>query len=90
MQLRILGCSGGKYKSFNPTCFLLDDEILIDVGNVMSQLELEELQSLKAILLTHMHFDHIADLPFLIHTLFEERNEKFSIYSSRETKKRSI
>lgn len=87
MRLRILGCSGGKYKNFNPTCFLLDDKILIDVGNVMSQLELDEMASLKSILLTHMHFDHIADLPFLVQTLFEEKKEDFYIYSTSKTKK---
>lgn len=87
MKLRVLGCSGGKYKNFNPTCFLLDEKILIDVGNVMGQLELEEMVSLKSILLTHMHFDHIADLPFLIQTLFEEKKDDFYIYSTSKTKK---
>lgn len=86
MVFKILGCSGGKYRNFGPTAFVLDDKILIDAGTVMKKLDMKDILALDSVLLTHMHFDHIADLPFLLQTMLEEKKDNFKIYSSEETK----
>ena len=86
MELKILGSSGGKSQEYNPTCFLLDNRILIDAGSVIKKLDTSSICSeIKHLLLTHSHFDHIADLPFLVQLAFEENKGSFNIFASRES-----
>ena len=88
MELKVLGSSGGKSQICNPTCFLLDNRILIDAGSVASKLDAVEICSeIDHLLLTHSHFDHIADLPFLVQMVFEEKKEQFSVFASADSTK---
>lgn len=85
MELRILGSSGGKSTGSNPTSFLLDNRMLIDCGTVMQKLPPGKLISeVNSLILTHAHFDHIADLPFLVQLMFEQGDKKFDVYASWE------
>lgn len=85
MRLRILGCSGARSQDSNPTCFLLEDNILIDSGAILNNLDDESIKGLQYLILTHSHFDHIADLPMLLEKLFWIMDKDFIIYSSHET-----
>ncbi len=85
MKINILGCSGARSVDSNPTCFLIDDKILIDAGSVTPKLEDESLKSLDHLLITHSHFDHIADLPFLMEKLFWIKQDSFTMHSSKES-----
>lgn len=85
MNIKILGCSGGKSLERSPTSFLVDDRILIDAGTVMNKLDSEEILDIDHLLLTHAHFDHIADLPFLALNLMEEKKGDFNVYAAKET-----
>ncbi len=69
MKLKILGCSGARSIESNPTCFLLDDKILIDAGAVVNQLDDTSITNLEYLIITHTHFDHIADFPLLLDKL---------------------
>jgi ribonuclease BN (tRNA processing enzyme) len=42
---------------------LIDDVLAIDAGGLTSSLSFEAQQKLKAILLTHHHYDHVRDVP---------------------------
>jgi len=42
---------------------LIDDTLAIDAGGLTSSLSFPAQQKLKAILLTHQHYDHIRDVP---------------------------
>ena len=70
MQLRILGCSGGIGGDRRTTSLLVDDDLLIDCGTGVGDLELDEMRRLRHVFLTHTHLDHIAGLPLLVDTLF--------------------
>jgi len=72
MQIRILGCSGGIGHGLRTTSLLIDDDILIDCGTGVGDLELDELGKIQHIFLTHGHLDHIAFIPFLADSLFDE------------------
>lgn len=72
MKVRVLGCSGGINQNVATTSFLLDDDILIDAGTGVSNLSLEEMRRIKHIFITHSHLDHIAAIPLLADTLFED------------------
>ncbi len=65
MRVRILGAHNLEVQHARHTCFLLDDVIAIDAGSLMTTLSPEEQQKIRAILVTHRHFDHIRDLPSL-------------------------
>ena len=76
MQLRILGCSGGIGGERQTTSMLIDDDVLIDCGTGVGNLQLDEMRNLRHIFLTHTHLDHIANLPLLVDTLFSDLVEE--------------
>ncbi|HJR78413.1 MAG TPA: 3',5'-cyclic-nucleotide phosphodiesterase [Nitrospiraceae bacterium] len=83
MKIRVLGCHGSGQLVAGPqgpvqcgTCgFLLNETVLVDAGTVGSRLHLEEQRRIRAALLTHLHFDHIRDLPTLADNLIGEIDE---------------
>jgi ribonuclease BN (tRNA processing enzyme) len=65
MELRILGAHNCETREARLTSLLLDGIIAIDVGGLTSSLTIEEQEGIKAVLVTHHHFDHIRDLATL-------------------------
>ena len=65
MKIRVLGAHNMETAQTKHTCFLVDDSLAIDAGSLMTSLSAEEKNHLRAILLTHRHFDHVRDLPSL-------------------------
>ena len=83
MQLKILGCSGAKSVGKSPTSFLVDNKILIDTGSVVSKLDSSFiLGNIDCLFLTHSHFDHILELPFLLELILEKGTKPFNVYAS--------
>jgi len=72
MKVRVLGCSGGINQNAATTSFLVDDDILIDAGTGVCGLSLEQMRRIKHIFITHSHLDHIASIPLLADTLFDD------------------
>jgi len=62
MELQILGAHASEAKGLRLACFLIDGILAIDAGSLTSSLSLSEQQKVKAILVTHHHFDHTRDL----------------------------
>lgn len=83
-MVRVLGAAGSLDKHRGCTSFLLNERLLIDAGNVMRELG-EESNAIEHVFLTHAHFDHILDLPFLIETHFEKRAVPLKVYALPET-----
>ncbi len=84
MKVEVLGCSGGKTDSANLPSFLIDGELLLDCGSVCSVLPLKKQLKIKAILVSHAHFDHICDLPFLVDN-FSIAGKKINVFASEKT-----
>jgi HD-GYP domain-containing protein (c-di-GMP phosphodiesterase class II) len=82
--IKILGASGSKAKNHNTTSFQIFKDIVVDAGNILNALG-NEAKEINHIFLTHSHADHIADLPFIIETFFEERTIPLTIYALEET-----
>lgn len=72
MKVRVLGCSGGIGQNMATTSFLVDEDILIDAGTGVCDLHLKEMRRIKHIFITHSHLDHIAAIPLLTDTLFDD------------------
>jgi ribonuclease BN (tRNA processing enzyme) len=73
VNIRVLGCHGsdqlvasnGRILSCRPCSFLVNDSVLIDAGTIGSRLTLDQQLKIRYILLSHLHFDHIKELPTL-------------------------
>ena len=86
MKLRILGCSGGIGGPHSrTTAFLADDDILIDAGTGVGDLELDALLRIDHVFVTHAHLDHIASIPLLVDSVGELRNVPLTVYATAET-----
>ena len=70
MNIKILGAHNCESQSSKFICLLIDDVLAIDAGGLTSSLSFPAQQRLKAILLTHQHYDHIRDIPALAMNLF--------------------
>jgi cAMP phosphodiesterase len=62
MEIRILGAHSTEAKGLRLASFLIDSVLALDAGGLTSSLSLSEQQQVRAILLTHHHFDHTRDL----------------------------
>jgi 3',5'-cyclic-nucleotide phosphodiesterase len=86
MKFRVLGCSGGVGgRESRTTAFLVDDDILIDGGTGVGELEYDELLRINHIFVTHAHLDHIAFIPLLIDTVGDARHSPVTVYATDET-----
>lgn len=86
MRIRVLGCSGGIGAGAQTTAMLVDNDVLIDAGTGIGDLELEDLDSIRHVFLTHAHLDHIAGLPMLADRVFDENFEvPLTVYARAET-----
>ncbi|MBN1374599.1 MAG: MBL fold metallo-hydrolase [Dehalococcoidia bacterium] len=65
MKVEVLGAHNTETKFARLPCLLVDDAIALDAGGLSSSLSLERQQQIKAVLLTHHHFDHTRDLIML-------------------------
>lgn len=81
MKVRILGGHGSKAPGYQATSFLINDRLLLDAGSVASRLSIPEQLVIDDVLLTHIHWDHIAELPFLIENVFSQRNSPLRIWA---------
>jgi ribonuclease BN (tRNA processing enzyme) len=80
MIIRFLGAHNIESKDVKPACLLIDDFLAIDAGGLTSSLTFQEQMAIKALLLTHHHYDHIKDIPMLGMT-FYTGNSQIHIYS---------
>ena len=86
MRIRVLGCSGGIGAGAQTSAMLVDNDVLIDAGTGIGDLELDDLDSIRHVFLTHAHLDHIAGLPMLADRVFDENFEvPLTVYAREET-----
>ena len=87
MKIRVLGCHGsdqlvarGSGLSQCGTCgFLINGTALVDAGTIGSKLQLSEQKQIRHVFLSHLHFDHIKELPTLADNLVGETTEPIVI-----------
>lgn len=85
MQLRILGCSGGIGQQLRTSSYLIDEDILLDAGTGVGDLDMEAMRKIKHIFITHSHMDHIVGIPLLIDTVFSGVTQPLEIHARIET-----
>lgn len=85
MKLTILGCGGGIGSGRHTTCFLLNDDVLIDAGTGITALSLEQLARIDHVFLTHSHLDHVLGLPLLIDAVGDRRSGPVTVHALPDT-----
>lgn len=83
-EVIVAGAYGGKSKDMSTTTILVGEHIAIDAGNILNFLG-NNAYLIDHIFLTHSHFDHILDIPFLIDVFFEKREHPLIVYGSKDT-----
>lgn len=81
MKVRVLGCSGAIAKDCRTTSFLIDQDVLVDAGTGVGDLELAEMVQIDHVLLTHSHLDHVAALPLMIDAIAAKRKTPVKVHA---------
>lgn len=83
MNINLLGAHNLESRDTGFTCLVIDDVLAIDAGGLTANLSFAAQRTLKAILLTHRHYDHIKDIPGIAMNLYVS-GSTISIYGTRE------
>jgi len=82
VDIQILGAHNCESQKSRLISLLIDGVLAIDAGSLTSSLPFEAQQKLKAVLLTHHHYDHIRDVPAISMNFYLE-NATINIYATQ-------
>ena len=83
MNIRILGAHNCESQHTRMSSILIDDNLVLDAGGLTSSLSMEAQQKLKAVLLTHQHYDHVRDIPAFGWNLLQN-GASIDLYSTQQ------
>lgn len=93
MKIQFLG-TGSVSSLSNSASLFIDDDILIDCGNGIYKALLKakiDIKKIRYILITHLHGDHVFDIPFLLYGLSKKNpKQKISFIGNRFLKKKIL
>jgi len=88
LQIQLLPSSfdsrGGASLAQRLTCFVIDDRVTVDAGSIGIALNDAQQRSVRDVIVTHPHMDHIASLPIFVDDLFGELREPVRIHATDE------
>lgn len=87
MQVQLLPStiSGNKTtRGQHYSCFVVNDLVAVDAGCLATSVSEEQRYSVRNVVLTHAHLDHIAGLPLFIDDLFEVLEVPITIWATPE------
>jgi len=84
-KLKVLGEFGSYRRGKSCSSFMISDSILFDAGAVFDNLIVEDILKIEHIFISHSHFDHIKDLPFIVECFIEAGNKNIKVYCSEDT-----
>jgi ribonuclease BN (tRNA processing enzyme) len=80
--VKILGAHNAESKNTRLVSLLIDDIIAVDAGSLVTELTFPEQEKIKAILLTHGHYDHIRGVPSFA---FNNRDHTTKVFATPQT-----
>lgn len=66
------------------TCFIIDDRVTVDAGSLGIALTEDQRKTVRDVIVTHPHMDHIASLPIFVDDLFGELEQAIRIHATKE------
>ena len=66
------------------SCFLIDDRVTIDAGSIAIGISDAERATVRDVIITHPHMDHIATLPIFVDDLFALLDEPVRVHATEE------
>jgi ribonuclease BN (tRNA processing enzyme) len=81
LEIKVLGSHNCESNTSKLTSLLIDDKLALDASAITSNLSFESQKNLKAVLITHHHYDHIRDIPALAMN-FYLLQKSITIYTS--------
>jgi len=84
VKVKFLGAHNAESKDTRLISILIDDILAIDAGSLASELSFTEQEKIKAILLTHGHYDHIREVPSFA---FNNPHRTTKVFATIETLK---
>jgi len=85
VKVQFLGAHNCESATTRLVSILIDDVLALDAGGLTSSLSIDAQLGLKAVLLTHHHYDHIRDIPALgMNALFYETS--VAVYAIQEVR----
>ena len=87
MHIEFLGAHNTESRETRLVTLLVDGVLALDAGALTSTLSFSEQQRLKAILVTHHHYDHLRDIPAIAMNaaLHDDRIHLYSTQAVRDT-----
>lgn len=86
MQIRFLGTHNTESKGTGYVSFLIDNVIAFEAGSLTSYLDFSEQKNIKALFLSHGHYDHIKCIPaFAFNISNNNPSEGISVFASPQT-----
>jgi cAMP phosphodiesterase len=88
LQIQLLPSSfdaGGSATSAQRlTCFIIDNRVTVDAGSLGIALTEAQRRTVRDVIITHPHMDHIASLPIFVDDLFGELEQAIRIHATQE------
>lgn len=85
MKIRLLPSAAGRESQLQClTSFLIDDRLAVDGGSIGFALTPSEIGSIRHIIVTHAHNDHIASLPIYVAEAFSRLDSPVVIHATAE------
>ncbi|MEA1892534.1 MAG: HD domain-containing protein [Campylobacterota bacterium] len=83
-SIKILGAYGTKAKGFGTSSFYLNNENVIDAGNLLESLA-DRTIDIENIWITHSHLDHISDIAYILDNYYAQRYKTLNIMGLPQT-----
>jgi ribonuclease BN (tRNA processing enzyme) len=80
MKIKVLGAHNTESRRTRFMSILVDDILALDAGGITSSLAFRDQLKIKALLITHGHYDHIRDVPSLAMN-FYLREKTIALYT---------
>ena len=85
MRIKLLPSIAGRESQLQClTSFLIDDCLAVDGGSIGFALSPDQMQTVRDIVITHSHNDHIASLPIFVAEAFTTIDHPINVYGTED------